>query len=139
MRKSKRKSPKPPQLSWRPSSPSSPPVPGPSQKPQPPPRPPGPIRPEGRTDPATDNRTQRSIGLQTEPFLAIPIARRMQFSLENESHASLINKVISDQCLVACRLKIPTESLPVPNLMTTPELLRFGILIRAMKLHLLKE
>ena len=132
MRKSKPDPPpKPPRISGIPTSPP----PGPMR----PPRPPRPAQPKRLTENSTKTKRTRSVGTQFEPSVAIPVGRRFEYSLEDGPHASLIRKILSDQNVIACRLQLPTEGLPLPNTMTGPELLRYGLLVRAMKLHLLKE
>ena len=99
------------------------------QRPKPP-RPPPPRHPQKRT-----------ISSQThsEDILAISVAERHRQALEGSPRAMLINRVTSDQLLIASRLSIPSYSLPHPHSMGLGELVRYGIFVRAVKLAILGE
>ena len=112
-----------------------------NKKPPPPPKPPS-VRPPRPPRPPPPKPKKRSIGTQTPKEEPVAVAVSDRLTLENhpeKSLAEMVNKIRSDQLLVACRLGINTTTLPVPNTMPVKDLVRYGVFCRHIKNHLMKN
>ena len=118
----------------------APPIPPFSRPPKPPAPPIPPLLRPPRPPPPNPNK--RSIGTQTQLDKPLALAISDRLTLENhqkKSLAEMVNKVRSDQLVIACRIGMNAAHLPIPNTMPVRDLVRYGIFCRQIKNHLVKK